>query len=138
MPGRKRNWNINTPIRYQMKVERVLRGVSPRPELAEVAAENQTKVWESGSSIYKQIRAIAKDVMSKPDTFVNPAARAQYYAAIMHYYKEVMVLGVDPGAVRAVLESKFVGMDFRIFDAILDALTGAGVPVRRPAERATA
>jgi hypothetical protein len=138
MAGRKRNWNINTPIRYQMKVERVLRGVSPRPELAETAAENQTKVWESGSSLYRQIRLIAKDVMSREDTFVNPAARAQYYAAVMHYYKEVMVLGVDPGAVRAVIESKFAGMDFRIFDAILDALTGAGVPVRRPAERATA
>jgi hypothetical protein len=138
MPGRKRNWNAGTPLRYRMKVARVLRGIATTPEIAEQLADVQTRVWEGGSALYRQIRAIAKDVMSKPDTFVSPAARAQYYAAISFYYKQVMVLGKSPDAVRAYLEASFENVDFRIFDAILDALTGAGIAVRKPAERATA
>jgi len=137
MAARKRNWNQGTPLRYRGKIERVNRGIYINPEVAERVSEAQARSWESGAGVYKKIREVAKDVMSRQDTFVTPAMRAPYYASVQKYYKDVVVLGKNPDVVRAYIEETFQGLDFGIFDAIIDALTGAGVmPVLRPAERA--
>ncbi len=137
MVSRKRNWNSGTPLRYRGKIERVNRGIYVNPEVAERVSEAQARSWESGSGIYKKIREVAKDVMSREGTFVSPAFRAPYYAAVQKYYKDVVVIGKEPGAVRTYIETSFPGLDFGVFDAIIDALTGVGIlPQLRPAERA--
>ena len=137
MAARKRNWNKGTPLRYRGKVERVARGVYVDPEVARRVAEAQTDSWQTGAGVYKEIRAVAKAVMSKEDTYVAPPMRAPYYAAIQKFYKDVVVLGKDVNAVRAYIETSFPGLDMGVFDAIVDELTGAGLmPLLKPAERA--
>lgn len=136
MAGRKKNWNEGTPLRYKGKVHRVNRGIYLDPDIAEMVTERQASAWQSGAGLYHRIRMIAKDVMSKEDTYVSPPARVQYYAAVQKFYKDVVVMGKDEDAVRRYIEVSFPELDMGVFDAIIDALTGAQImPRLKPAER---
>jgi len=137
MAARKRNWNEGTPVRYKGKVARVHRGVYIDPEDARRATETQSDSWERGAVIYKKVREVAKKVMESSDFPVAPAMRAPYYAFAQKWYKDVIVLGIDDGVVRAYLEARIPGLDGGVLDEIIARLrreVPAEVP--RPAERA--
>jgi len=137
MAARKRNWNEGTPVRYKGKIARVARGVYIDPDDAKKATEAQADSWERGSEIYKEVRKIAKNVMESPDFAVPPALRAPYYAFAQKYYRDVMVLGMDEGVVRAYLEARMPGLDGAVLDEIITRLKREiPAPVPRAAERA--
>jgi len=124
MAGRKKNWNPNTVSRYHGKVLRVSKGIIPDEELAKRIAETQTDSWEEGSSLFRKIRAIAKEVMDDPATYVNPAFRVPYYAYIQKYVKDVMILRMPEQVVRQYLNEKFKGVDENIINAIISRIKG--------------
>ena len=123
MATRKRNWNAGTPIRYRGKIKRIMRGVYIDPEDASEVAEAQTSSWLAGAEVYRKVRQIAKTVMDSEDFAVSPGARAQYYAYMQKFYKEVVERGLPEDRVRGYLDVLFPDVRPEVIDEIISRVS---------------
>jgi len=136
MASRKRNWNINTPLRYEGKILRVLEGIIPDEEIRTEIAKNQRESWQSGVEFYRRLNQIIKEVLDSQDFYVSPPFRAPYYAFIKRYVKEVLFEGADPSIVYHYLLSKFREIKEDVVTEILNRLNvHYGVRLPKPTQR---
>jgi len=130
MPKRK-VWNEGTSARYAAKAVRMA-GAQIPPHLIEAGigvaelqamASTQTRGWEGQAGVYRRIRDMARRVMVRSDTKVEPIFRAPYFAFAQRLWKLCVVTGEkDPDEVIADFKGKSDIYNDAILTAIVDEL----------------
>lgn len=117
--GKRKVWNEGTSGRYEIKAWGIWAGRGAPTELTSRVTGTQTRLWENGAGMYRKVRDMARRVMVRPDTKVNPVFRAPYFAFAQRLWKLCVVTG-EAGTDEVIAE--FMRKSDMYDEAILTAI----------------
>lgn len=121
--AKRKVWNEGTAARYRLKAYKIAAAQGAPADITLEAVNAQARGWESGASVYRRIRDMARRVMVRPDTKVDPVFRAAYYAFAQRLWKLCVVTGeADPEEVIDEFKRKSDMYDDSIMTAIIEEI----------------
>lgn len=116
-------WNEGTAHRYGVKAEKIALAQGARPEKTYALVDAQARMWEAGAGLYRRVRDMARRVMIRPDTLVQPISRVPYYAFAQRCYKLCVVTHeADPEDVIAEFKRKDDTLRDEVMEGIVEEL----------------